>query len=276
MAHRTSRPSLSIFHAPGRPGPVADISATTPAKDGNAPAAAHRQLEELVASMRSRLAAVRTGAEGDGGVCDGELEAAYLLFVRVGGWCRALCRALLVVEVEVEGGGKKKMGRGRHWRAASLRDRQLGGDEVLGSGIGVEDAPVAGEERVGRVAPSAGHRRARFDGTEGCGEDGEGTTTTGYVAAGGPEPVGHAACVAAVAEWRACLDELAAAHKSCLTDTYKRYAQSATPEILDALFADRTSRARVVSGWMKNFGAYKRMQGQSGVVGSLGRSARLV
>ncbi|OIW30838.1 hypothetical protein CONLIGDRAFT_553295, partial [Coniochaeta ligniaria NRRL 30616] len=71
--------------------------------------------------------------------------------------------------------------------------------------------------------------------------------------------------VAAVREWRACLDELAAAHKLCLTNTYKRHEQFATPEILDALFADRKSRAQVVSGWMKNFGAYKRMQGESGV-----------
>lgn len=69
-----------------------------------------------------------------------------------------------------------------------------------------------------------------------------------------------------VRQWRACLDELAAALKMCLTSTYKRHEQFATPEILDALFADRKSRSQVVSGWMKNFGAYKRMQGRSGVV----------
>ena len=74
------------------------------------------------------------------------------------------------------------------------------------------------------------------------------------------------AWIGAVREWRACLEELAAAYKLCLTNTYKRHEQFATPEILDALFADRKSRAQVVSGWMKNFGAYKRMQGQSGVV----------
>jgi hypothetical protein len=69
-----------------------------------------------------------------------------------------------------------------------------------------------------------------------------------------------------VRQWCACLDELAAALKMCLTSTYKRHEQFATPEILDALFADRKSRCQVVSGWMKNFGAYKRMQGRSGVV----------
>jgi hypothetical protein len=109
---------------------------------------------------------------------------------------------------------------------------------------------------------SAGSGNPQLAGGEGHEENpGSGSTTSRTPG----KPI-DSAWVAAVREWRACLDELAAAHKLCLTNTYKRHEQFATPEILDALFADRKSRAQVVNGWMKNFGAYKRMQGQSGVV----------
>ncbi|KAH8885629.1 hypothetical protein GQ53DRAFT_845306, partial [Thozetella sp. PMI_491] len=69
----------------------------------------------------------------------------------------------------------------------------------------------------------------------------------------------------AVKDWKKCIEQLAAAHKTELGDTYKRYEHFATPQILEALFANRQSRQQVVGTWLKNFGAFKRMQGQSDV-----------
>ena len=69
----------------------------------------------------------------------------------------------------------------------------------------------------------------------------------------------------AVKDWRVCIEQITAAHKRSLSDTYKRYEHFATPEILDALFADRRSRQQVVSSWVRNFGALKRMQVQRDV-----------
>ena len=80
-----------------------------------------------------------------------------------------------------------------------------------------------------------------------------------------PKPAVPGPWLQAVKDWRSCIEQIAAAHKKALTDTYKRYEHFATPEILEALFADRKSRQQIVSLWVKNFGAYKRMQGQTDV-----------
>ncbi|KAK0628254.1 hypothetical protein B0T17DRAFT_486839, partial [Bombardia bombarda] len=81
-----------------------------------------------------------------------------------------------------------------------------------------------------------------------------------------PDQVADAAWLESVREWKSCLEHLVAEHKKSLADTYKRYEHVAAPEILDALFADWESRARVVSLWVKNFGGpYKRRHDQLNV-----------
>lgn len=213
-----------------------DPSTTTSGNDAN-----FRQLEELVASMRGRLTAVQIRADRDT-VREEELKAAYALFVQIGGQCRALCHALVAD--------------GHHKRPASTA-----------SSTGIDGAGIGLKGHVRRMT-SAGGGNFKLEVGQGDEElDGSGNVTPRAQAPlKSVNKSVNSAWVGAVREWRACLDELAAAHKLCLTNTYKRHEQFATPEILDALFADRKSRAQVVSGWMKNFGAYKRMQGQSGVV----------
>ncbi|KAB5559985.1 hypothetical protein GE09DRAFT_1203000 [Coniochaeta sp. 2T2.1] len=204
--------------------------------------------------MRGKLVAVQVRAAMDT-VREEELRGAWEMFVRVGGQCRALCRVLVVEGADGEGNGKANGQAGRV--NARVGHGRIGS---IGASTGVEvDARGEGgggvKGRVGRMISSSrvgGGRELQED----VNGSGNGTTTR--------KPV-YPAWIAVVREWRACLEELAAAHKLCLTNTYKRHEQFATPEILDALFADRKSRAQVVSGWMKNFGAYKRMQGQSGV-----------
>lgn len=246
MAPGIASQRATVVYPGYRDGPAA-----WPARNGGNGDHVYRQLEDLVGAMRFRLEAVQMCTDG-GGVADEELDAAHRLFVQVEGRCRALCRVLLL------GGGVKGRGLGRGSSSGQ------GSGEGMGEASGLDGGVKRGEGHVGQV-DSAGCGRP----TEGD-EDGE---EAGHTAEGS-EPVDRA-WIGAVAGWRACLDELAAAHKLSLTNTYKRHAQSTTPEILDALFADRKSRAQVVSGWMKNFGAYKRMQGQSGVVGPLYSSARL-
>ncbi|KAB5547187.1 hypothetical protein GE09DRAFT_1288856 [Coniochaeta sp. 2T2.1] len=208
-----------------------------------------RQLTELVACMRGKLAAVQVRADGDT-VREEELRGAWEMFVRIGGQCRALCQVLVV-----EGGDEHGTGKGRAGSVISVRGHGRMGSVGASTGVEVDVGSGRVEGQVGRMTSGS-----RVGGGKELQEDvnggGNGTTTR--------KPV-NPAWIAAVREWRACLEELAAAHKLCLTNTYKRHEQFATPEILDALFADRKSRAQVVSGWMKNFGAYKRMQGQSGV-----------
>lgn len=242
-----TKPDIPVVLISGRHDDDASSSSSSSPTSGND--ANYRQLRELVSSMRSRLAAVRMRADRDSvREEDLELKAAYALFVQIGGQCRALCQVLVA-----EDGGRERKSAGDGGRG---RGRM--GSVTSGKVFGVDGVGVGKKGHVRRVT-SAGVGSVKLDGGEGeGGGDGSGCGTARKQVNG--------AWVAAVREWRACLEELAAAHKLCLTNTYKRHEQFATPEILDALFADRKSRGQVVSGWMKNFGAYKRMQGQSGVV----------
>lgn len=215
-----------------------DDTGTTSSTSGND--ANFRQLEELVASMRGRLAAAQLRADRDT-VREEELRAAYALFVQIGGQCRALCHAL----VAADGPGGK------------TPPSTASSTGIDGVGIGLK-----GHGHVRRMTSAGGGGISKLEAGEGGGD--EEVRPAPRTQTPRKQPL-NSAWVAAVRDWRACLDELAAAHRLALTNTYKRHEQFATPEILDALFANRKSRAQVVSGWMKNFGAYKRMQGQSGV-----------
>lgn len=219
-----------------------DDTGTTSSTSGND--ANFRQLEELVASMRGRLAAAQLRADRDT-VREEELRAAYALFVQIGGQCRALCHAL----VAADGPGGK------------TPPSTASSTGIDGVGIGLK-----GHGHVRRMTSAGGGGISKLEAGEGGGD--EEVRPAPRTQTPRKQPL-NSAWVAAVRDWRACLDELAAAHRLALTNTYKRHEQFATPEILDALFANRKSRAQVVSGWMKNFGAYKRMQGQSGVVSKL-------
>jgi hypothetical protein len=195
-----------------------------------------RQLEELVTSMRARLKTVRV-KPGDDEVREEQLDEAFSLFVKIGDQCAALCRALVV------DGGRERRGHGRGGSTASTAS--------TASTTGPRPA-VARRVTVAGSSSSAGPETLG---------DQDVAATEGLTG----RPV-NTAWLAAVREWKACLEELAADLKAYLTNTYKRHEQSASSEIVDALFADRKSRSQVVSGWMKNLGANKRMQGQSGVV----------
>lgn len=239
----------SIFDIPDDDAPTPDIPAVLVGGSHSANPSSHptswndaklRQLEELVASLRGRLTAVRIRPDRDT-VREEELKAAHDLFWQIRGQCRALSTALLAED-------REKLGHGRTVSTASSTS-------IDGVGIGLKSA-----RRMSRVESGS----CKVAG--GGGEDVQVDANGGCAAGRSPRKQVSTAWVSAVREWRACLEELAAAHKLSLTNTYKRHEQFATPEILHALFADRKSRAQVVSGWMKNFGAYKRMQGQSGVV----------
>ena len=184
-----------------------------------------RELRDLTRLVRTALDAA--GEEGHDDDDDG-VDAA---FARLRGRCGVLCGELL--------GQRGRGGRG-HGRTASSAASGAGGEDV-----GVAAAVVMGRARRRSVAVAAGGRvEGACGGVAGVVADVDG------------------ASLEAVGEWRACLEELAVAHKSSLAKTYKRFEHFAAPEILDALFAERRSRAQIVGGWMKNFGAYKRMDAE--------------
>lgn len=244
------------------------------------------QLREITRKVRNALLPLGTRrassftATATGVQDHRDVDAGYAEFARLREPAATLCGALCerggggVREVEMASRrGKTRFGHGRTSSAASavsslplslsaVKSRRShaaadgdGGGEGYVSGAPLpEAAAVAGGTKQTRPASVAAF--AHLDMSAG-GANGEAADAVP------PNPVGDAA-LEAVQEWMACLEELAAAHKTRLEETYKQFEHFATPEILDALFAERKSRSQIVNGWMKNFGAYRRME--SGVV----------
>ncbi|KAK1763563.1 hypothetical protein QBC33DRAFT_459211 [Phialemonium atrogriseum] len=191
----------------------------------------HHHHHQQVRELRDLTRLVRTALDAAGEEDHDDDDGVDAAFARLRGRCGVLCGELLGRR-----GGRGIRGHGR--TASAVSGAEVGG---------VAAAVVIDRARRRSVAVPAG---GGVEGSEGVCDGVAGVADV------------DGASLEAVGEWRACLEELAVAHKSSLAKTYRRFEHFAAPEILDALFAERRSRAQIVGGWMKNFGAYKRMDAE--------------
>jgi hypothetical protein len=205
--------------------------------------------------MQSRLAVVKTRTEREI-IPREELAAAHGLFAQNSTRCRVLCEDLVA---ECDSTDEQAIKGSREYGKAG------GGQGRMGSSSD-EGTAMAGHARNdgGTALKRKAHVR-RMSSPEN-GDVRNGVREAGKRPCTNKQATNHAR-VSAIQDWKECLDELAAAHKLCLTNTYKRYQQFATPGNLDALFADSEAGKRLGSGSLRNPRALKCMQGQQGQPG---------
>ena len=237
----------------------------------------------LRASTRQVRAALGSSASAPGGGAptgtfrdfpEGkDVDAAFARFASLRASCDTLCRALTEQFVAC--------GAGWHNPSASAAAAAVpswpGFPPGKKSSRPPSDVSIAGgrydcpfsDARDSRTEPKAGrlHRRATAPATSVVelffGEDPD----SGHSVIDGPRETAAGSELEAVREWKACLEELATAHKVSLTQIYKRFEQFATPDILETIFNYRKSCVQTINKSVKNFRAYKRIRGHGTVVG---------
>jgi hypothetical protein len=79
----------------------------------------------------------------------------------------------------------------------------------------------------------------------------------------------NAIWIAAVRDWRTCLEDLADAHAAWLGNTYKQVQHLATPEMLDLISKDPKAKAQVMSQFTKSPAQSRSSKTQSEMVSCL-------
>jgi hypothetical protein len=172
------------------------------------PDANYRQLQALIHKMR----AAPSGSK--------EVDAAYKEFIKIKDQCAAHCIALL-------------QGESRTVRTLSHSESFQGRRDSS-----IDDL---------RSSPSIGHfdHRSSFSGRSLTEVATNSAATTGGASLGASQSRGthvHDVYLAAIRDWKSCIEVLVDAFHSSLLETYKSYERDATQEMIDAFFTHKKFR----------------------------------